>query len=132
MDSKTLVSHVMTPSPRTINIDQPLSVARKLMLEHNCRHLPVMDGSALVGIISDRDIGIATEVLKGTADDILVRSVFVEQPFTVTSSTPLHEVLREMVTLHIGSALVVDKGKLVGIFTSMDGCSAFAEFLRNA
>lgn len=102
------------------------------MLEHNCRHLPVMDGSALVGIISDRDIGIATEVLKRNSRRYSCSICFLSSSHLPSLPDPLHEVLREMVTLHIGSALVVDKGKLVGIFTSMDGCSAFAEFLRNA
>lgn len=132
MSNVVLVKHVMTADPKTINVDQPVALARKLMVEYNCRHLPVMDGNKLVGIISDRDISLAIELLKSTESDIMVRSVFVEDPYCVLPITPLHQVLNEMVKLHIGSAIVVESHKPIGIFTTMDACAALASYLQGS
>ena len=46
----------MTPFPYSIDVDAPLAAAHQLMREHAFRHLPVTEGGALVGMLSDRDI----------------------------------------------------------------------------
>ncbi|GAB6064724.1 CBS and ACT domain-containing protein [Deferrisoma palaeochoriense] len=51
-----LVRKWMTPHPITVETESPVSEAIHLMKEHNIRHLPVMDGGRLVGIVSDRDL----------------------------------------------------------------------------
>jgi CBS domain-containing protein len=50
------VADVMTATPETIAPDQPLYEALNRMHDHGCRHLPVMDGEHLVGMLSLRDI----------------------------------------------------------------------------
>ena len=122
------VKDFMTPAPITIEIDQDIDVARQLMQNYECRHLPVLDGETLVGIISDRDVNLANSLLQ-SGETPLVRDVYVSYPYTAEPTTALEKVLRDMVDLHISSTLVVEDGKLAGIFTSIDACTAFAEFL---
>ena len=50
------ISRVMTENVVSISPDAPLEKARKLMLTHNWRRLPVVDDSKVVGILSRRDI----------------------------------------------------------------------------
>ena len=50
------VADWMTHDPVTIEADADVTTARDLMLERGFRHLPVMDGGALVGIVSLRDL----------------------------------------------------------------------------
>lgn len=47
---------VMTSFPHFVAIDESLLRAKALMVEHEVRHLPVKDGNALVGLVTDRDI----------------------------------------------------------------------------
>src|SRR5690242_1905417 len=55
MDEPT-VDRYMTPSPHTIGQDEPLSAAHELMRAHSIRHLPVLEGRALVGLVSLGDL----------------------------------------------------------------------------
>ena len=51
-----LVRKWMTPNPRTIQADATVTEAVHVMKEQDIRHLPVLDGKRLVGIVSDRDL----------------------------------------------------------------------------
>ena len=50
------VSSWMTPDPMTVTPDSSTDEALKTMLDHNFRHLPVMEGDEVVGIVSIRDL----------------------------------------------------------------------------
>ena len=52
----TLGAEVMTPNPDTIQFDSSVQIALDQMAERGYRHLPVMDGDAIYGIISIRDL----------------------------------------------------------------------------
>jgi CBS domain-containing protein len=52
----TTVAEVMTPRPLTLSPDDTLEQARFVMLEHGFRHLPVVAGKQLTGIVSLRDV----------------------------------------------------------------------------
>lgn len=53
---ETLVRDIMTPNPRTVDLDASLAQAMKVMADAGVRHLPVMLGDRLAGILSMRDI----------------------------------------------------------------------------
>ena len=50
------LEHWMTRNPRTITPDTELDAALKAMLEGHFRHLPVVEGGQLVGMLSMRDV----------------------------------------------------------------------------
>lgn len=52
----TLVRDVMLPDPPTITPDQTIDRAMRLMTERRVRHLPVVEDSRLVGLVSIGDI----------------------------------------------------------------------------
>jgi CBS-domain-containing membrane protein len=53
MDHIRPTGSVMRPFPSTVPVDD--LTARAVMVEHEIRHLPVKDGSSLVGILTDRN-----------------------------------------------------------------------------
>jgi acetoin utilization protein AcuB len=63
MKSIPTIQKYMTPMPHTIGSDQSLQKAHELMREFKIRHLPVLKGGKLVGILTDRDIALV-ETLK--------------------------------------------------------------------
>jgi acetoin utilization protein AcuB len=121
----------MTPFPHWIDVDAPLEDAHKLMREHRFRHLPVMSGGEIVGVLTDRDIKLVLGPDFGSPDEreLRVRDAYVERPCVVPASTPVAKVARVMAQNRIGSAIVTKHGKLVGIFTVTDACRALAEII---
>lgn len=119
----------MTPFPYSIDVDDALSRAALLMREHDIRHLPVTEGRTVVGVVSDRDLRVLMDV-GGDAGDRTVRDVCVSPAYVVGLDEPLDEVLLAMAERHIGSAIVVKNGRLAGVFTAVDACRCFGEYLR--
>ncbi len=118
----------MTPFPHSVEVDAPLQEARDLMRAHDFRHLPVTEAHNLVGMISERDI-MATLGRGGDAVQLTVRDAYVADAYIVDLEEPIEDVLLTMAERHIGSAIVTRKGRLAGVFTSMDVCRSFGEFL---
>jgi CBS domain-containing protein len=54
------VSEWMTPDPSTVPADTPAGDALRTMLDRGFRHLPVVEGDAVVGVVSMRDLSAAT------------------------------------------------------------------------
>jgi acetoin utilization protein AcuB len=126
------IKAVMTPFPWHVDLDEGVSHAKAVMRERGIRHLPVTDGGELVGIVTDRDIGLVENATREPAERgaLKVRDACVLDAYVVELSEPLDRVLYEMAERHIDSALVVKRGKLAGIFTSSDVCHHFGQFLR--
>src|SRR5262249_1394004 len=47
---------VMTRQPWTVQLDDSLAVARRMIAEREIRHLPVLDGGVVVGMVTERDL----------------------------------------------------------------------------
>ncbi len=113
------VKEVMTRMPYTVAPQASIFHAKKMMLDHEIRHIPVLDRGELVGIISDRDIRTA-ETFHGPGY-LSVGDAMVDVPYVVDPDARLSEVLTTMIDRKIGSALVVNaKGIVIGIFTTHD------------
>jgi acetoin utilization protein AcuB len=126
------VVDAMTPFPYTIESSEPLKAAITIMYGKSIRHLPVVEGGVLVGLLSDRDVKLAVAVSRGKneKEELKVDDVCVRDPYVVPHTEKLNLVLDHMVAEHIGSALVTRAGKLVGIFTVTDACKKLSELLR--
>ena len=126
------LAQAMTPFPYSIARSASLEKARKLMDEHDVRHLPVTEGRELIGVLSERDLRsvmflpLSREKVAGLS----VGDVYVPDAYSVDLNEPLANVLLTMAERHIGSALVTRKGQLAGIFTSVDACRCFGEYIQ--
>jgi acetoin utilization protein AcuB len=123
-----LVAEAMTASVVTISSEQTLLEALTALRAHRIRHLPVVDGSTLVGIITDRDVKRATpSVFSGDRDEFdrvlastTVSHVMTRALITVAPETPLRRAVDIFLDRRIGALPVVDGGRLVGILTDID------------
>jgi len=129
--SPPLVRTFMTPSPHTVGRQQPLAVARALMHQHRIRHLPVLDGGQLVGVLSERDLGVVESFLPvADASRVTVEDAMSGGTYVVTPDAPLATVAEDMAQMKLGSAVVMEGGRVVGVFTSIDALSALASLLQ--
>lgn len=123
------VKRYMTTSPHSIGLAQPLAHAHKVMREHRIRHLPVLDGGALVGVLSDRDLHLIETLRDVDPEKVTVEEAMTPVVYTISPDAPLDEVAREMAEHKYGCAIVMDRGKVIGVFTTTDGMSALADVL---
>jgi acetoin utilization protein AcuB len=130
MKSIPPIQKFMTTTPITIQKTATLEEAYKVMKAHHIRHLPVLENDTLIGIISERDIMVAEALKNVDAFQVKVGDIAKNETYYVSPDTPTDEVVLEMAANKYGSALIVQNKKLVGIFTSIDAMSAFAEVLE--
>ena len=134
---------LMTESPATVTPETTIAEAWDLMRELDIRHLPVVDGGVVVGMLSDRDLGnldvgrMLTE--DGAADGLrrrLVQPVIQLMSTDVVTAEPETEV-SELITLFleqkVGAIPVVhpDTRRLVGIVSYIDVLRALQEALTD-
>lgn len=127
------VKKYMTPTPQTIGREAPLATAKEIMTGLAIRHLPVIQGDKVVGVLSDRDIQVLEFLAQDHADALRVDDAMTRDVYVVAPETPLQDVAAAMTAGKFGSAVVVEGGKVRGIFTTIDALRALAELLdRNA
>lgn len=123
------IQKFMSVNPVSLDADKAIVDAENLMRTNAIRHLPIVEGDEVVGILSDRDIKLAKSIVKA-ADAIQVRHICVSEVYSVSPDTPLDVVVDAMAEHQYGSAVVIQNGKLVGIFTTVDACRTLAEITR--
>lgn len=121
----------MTATPHSVRPDMPLSAADKLMHEHGFRHLPVLQGGRLIGLVSQRDIRLIETLKDVDPKTVTVEDAMSQDLYEITPDTPLEEVAASMAAHKYGSAVVMEAGKLVGIFTTVDALRALVEILHS-
>lgn len=124
------VQKYMSTAPHSIGRAQPLRVAHAMMHEHHIRHLPVLEGGRLVGILTERDVGLITSMMDASERDTTVEEAMTTDVYAVSPEALLDEVASEMAERKYGSAVVLQNQKVVGIFTTVDACRALSELLR--
>lgn len=123
------ISKYMTTLPVSIGADQSLAKAGEVMARLRVRHLPVLDGGKLVGILSDRDLKLVESFNDVDPKKVNVSEAYSPDPYIAAPDSSLAEVCAEMAAHKYGCALVCDNHKLVGIFTWVDALNAFNELL---
>jgi acetoin utilization protein AcuB len=124
------ISHYMTKQPRTIERTATLAAAHALMRQHHIRHLPVVEGTKLVGVVSVGDLHLLETVADFPLDSVNVDEAMSEHPFIVTGDTALDDVVEIMANKKYGSVIVMGREGVEGIFTTDDACRVLAEVLR--
>ena len=129
MRSHRSVSTYMTEAPFAAAPTASLRMARHLMEKHHLADLPVEADGRLVGVLSKRDLEIVWWLAPLPPDMLTVEDAMMSNPYTVEPSAALDEVVGEMRKWKIGSAVVLESGHVVGIFTANDALDALADIL---
>lgn len=124
------IQKYMTTSPHSIGVEQTLSRAHAMMQEHRIRHLPVLHGGALVGILTERDLRLVESLAGVDPAVVKVEDAMATVVYSVSPDASLDDVVATMAEHKYGSAVVMQNQKVVGIFTTVDVCRALADLLR--
>ena len=117
-----LVQEMMRSPVVTVPPGASLQEACALFTGRGFRHLPVMEGGRLVGVLTDRDLRWATSALCPEPRKLEdpVRSAMSQPPITIDPLDPVEDAARIMREHKIGCLPVMDGPELVGILTGMD------------
>jgi acetoin utilization protein AcuB len=123
------VSDWITKKVFVVSPDDSISEAAKITKEHGIKHLPVVKGKKVVGILSDRDIKEYVPS-KATSLDVYelhyllaktrVKEIMKKKVYTTSPDTPIEEAALVMHDNNIGCLPVVDKKGLIGIISDKD------------
>jgi acetoin utilization protein AcuB len=135
------VRDLMTAEPITVPPQMPVVEARNLMLSRRFRHLIVVEGGLLAGIVTDRDIRLnlpsqATSLSVWEVNYLLARltvgAVMTKGVIVAGPDWPAEDAARVMLEHKIGALPVTDGDRLVGIVTETDFLRAFVGLARQA
>jgi acetoin utilization protein AcuB len=116
----------MTHCPHTIGHDQPLSAAHEMMRRYGIRHLPVLQGRKLVGMLSQRDLHFIETLSDVDPEKVPVSDAMSPETYAVGPRSSLRHVAAEMADHRYGSVVIVDKERVIGILTTVDGMRALS------
>jgi CBS domain-containing protein len=141
-EAAMLVRDVMTRDVVTVSPKTSVLNARRLLATHRIRHLPVVVGDEVVGLVSSRDIAITDVQLIRSLDalesDLLtgryrrIEAVMSAPAHVVTPDEPVQRAAEHMIDRRIGALPVVEHGRLVGIIALTDCVRAMLGDLRYA
>lgn len=128
MKHRVPVSQIMTKKLVTLNPTQSLYDAERLFKEHNIRHIPIVEGDKIIGVlsysdllrISFADMTDGEEVSSVVYDMYSIPQIMAKTPITVSSDTTVKEVAEILATKSFHSIPVLEGEKLVGIVTTTD------------
>ena len=125
-----LVKNWMNTSVITIDADDSMDSAIKLLKQHHIRMLPVMGKNKLVGIVTDRDLKRASasdatsldiHELNYLLSNIKIRDIMTKDPITVPLDYTVEETAQILLKHKISGVPVVDDyGQMKGIITQSD------------
>jgi acetoin utilization protein AcuB len=124
------IREYMTDAPHTVARNRSLASARRMMKDHRVRHLPVLEAGKIVGLLSERDLLFIEALPNVNPTDVRVEEAMVDDVFTASPETPVGEVIETMIVRKVGSAVVVDGDRVVGVFTTIDALRALHELLE--
>ena len=117
-----LVQDVMTRRVVTVSPAATLQEAYETMQSERIRHLPVVEEGRLAGVITDRDLRLATSTLAPApfAPDAKVGDVMNRTVRTTDAMDPVEDAARTMREHKIGCLPVLEGGRLAAIVTGID------------
>ena len=132
------IAEVMSRTVVTLTPEQTLRDAVELLRSKHIRHLPVVEGSKLIGIVTDRDVKRATpSLLSGVdrdeydrvLDETKIAQIMTREPMTVTPESELKAAVKVFIERKVGALPVVSGSQLVGIVTEIDLLRVFHDML---
>lgn len=117
----------MTPNPVTVDPKASVDQALGLMRAHGVRHLPVMEGDRIVGLVTDH--ALATAWFPSLLEDVCVADVMDRDPTLIEADETIYQAARLMYNRRLTGLLVVEDGRLVGIITMVDLLKVFVSLM---
>lgn len=116
------VQEVMTKAPRTCRGSDSLTTAAKVLWDHDCGSVPVVDDQGRpVGIVTDRDCCMASYTRGARLDEVRVADAMARVVYTVRADEPIAQAMATMKKHQVRRLPVVDgAGRLCGILSSAD------------
>lgn len=122
----------------TITKDERMTIAKKILQEKNIRHLPVVDGKKLIGLVTNMDIrkaeaspatSLEIRELHYLLDKIKVSEIMTRNVITIHPDTSVEEAATLLHDNKIGCLPVVEDGNLAGIITENDVMEIFIQVM---
>lgn len=127
------VEEFTTPDPVTAPETATVDELHRLMRDHGIRHIPILKDKTVIGVVSERDIKVASGLTSKEKTLVQAKDIMAPDPVTVPSDMSLDETAFLMSDRKIGSVIVNDEdGKFYGIFTATDALNALIEIARAA
>jgi CBS domain-containing protein len=132
---ETRVRDIMSEQIVTISSDDSLSTVEDIMTLGGVRHMPVVRGGQLVGVVSERDLlraslsnlsGFGTEQRRAFLQVVEIKRVMSAPPVTIGPDASVEEAALVMAERKIGCLPVLDRTRLVGMLTETDVLRYFA------
>jgi acetoin utilization protein AcuB len=120
------IREYMTTCPLTVRPADTVALAQSIMESRSIRHLPVVEGDVLCGIVTDREARLTERI--GIARTTLVKDVMFP-PVALDQGTPLSRVVSEMAGRHSDAVVITRQGQVVGVFTTVDALRVLSELL---
>jgi CBS domain-containing protein len=117
------VEHLMTPDVESCTPEANLTQAAMIMWRRDCGFVPVVDssGGRFAGVITDRDICIATATKHVSPDSVRVGTVMNRRAVTCAPSDDAKVAMHRMGEHQVRRLPVVDKeGRLMGVLSLND------------
>ncbi|UUF15619.1 MULTISPECIES: CBS domain-containing protein [Flavobacterium] len=136
MKKREPISHIMTKTVVTVNQNDDLRKVVEKLKSNSIRHIPVVNGKEVVGIISRTDVNRLTfgalfdgqeGVDEAILDMLTIPQVMTSKPKTLSSDTIIKDVASTFVKEEFHALPVVDNGELKGIVTTTDVIKYFLE-----
>lgn len=129
MGTPTAVRDIMATAVTTLEDSAFLIDAALILRRTGFRHLPIVNGERLVGLITDRDVyryapslltNISAEEYNRVFESTPISRVMTREIVTVTPETSIEEAVALLHSKKLGCLPVVEKDKLVGMVTVTD------------
>ena len=121
MTAMTTIADIMTRSIATVRRDETLQAAARRMQEMDVGSLPVLDGKAVAGIVTDRDIAIRGVAAGMIPQESLVADVMTAELRFCRADDTVEQAMAEMGDLQVRRLPVLDaKNEIVGIVSLGD------------
>jgi CBS domain-containing protein len=118
------VRDIMTKEPTCCTADMPLPEVARMMADHDCGEIPVVDSVVSrvpIGVITDRDITIRAVAQNRNPLDSTVGECMTQPAVVIEAATSVDECCKLLESEQIRRVPVVDqKGRIVGIVSQAD------------
>ena len=130
------VRDIMQTSFVTVSAGDTLSTVEDIMTLGGVRHMPVVRGGVLVGVVSERDLLRASlsnltafrhEERRAFLQVVEITRVMVAPPIVIAPDAEIERAARLLAEKRIGCLPVVDEGKLIGLVTETDVLRCIAD-----